>query len=152
MGWQTASDAGWGAALLPLFGGEICGSMGLVGASMVLYPEKVLLDHELCRAAYDLTHGFDFDEDALAIDVVREVGPRGHFLAQPHTREHIRDFRLSKLLHEHTPEGKRRDPLQVALEEFRRIYETHEPRPLPDHVLSELDRILAAAEEDAIQA
>ena len=149
LGWQTGSDAGWGAALLPLYGGEVCGYMGLVEGSMVLYPEKVLLDHELCRSAFDLAYGFEFDEDQMALDVIRDVGPRGHFLAEPHTREHIRDFRLSKLLHEHTPEGKRRDPCQVALEEFRRICETHEPEPLPHDILEELDRILEAAEREA---
>lgn len=149
LGWKTGSDAGWGAALLPLYGGEVCGYMGLVEGSMVLHPEKVLLDHELCRDAYDLAHGLHFDESEMALDVIREVGPRGHFLAQPHTREHIRDFRLSKLFHEHTPEGKPRDPREAALEEFRRIYETHEPKPLHDDVLDELDCILEAAEREA---
>jgi hypothetical protein len=39
--------------------------------------------------------------------------------------------------------------LQVALEEFKRLNETHRPQPLPHEVLVELDRILAAAEREA---
>jgi hypothetical protein len=31
------------------------------------------------------------------------------------------------------------------MEELKRIIETHRPEPLPDEVLMELDRILAAA-------
>jgi len=152
MAWQAGSDGGRGAVLIPWVGGEITGFMGLVEGSMVLYPEKVLLDHELCRGAYDLLHGFAFDERDLALDLIAEVGPRGHFLARPHTRDRIRDFRISRLLHEHTADGKPRDPREVALEEFKQIRETHRPKPLPDEVLTELDRILEAAEREADQA
>jgi len=147
--WQAGSDGGRGSALVPLIGGEICGYMGLTDSSMVLYPEKVILDHELCRGAYDLLHGFSFDDRDMALDVIAEVGPRGHFLAEQHTRRHIRDFRLSKLLHEHAGDPSPRAPREVAREEFKRIYETHQPRPLEPAVLAELDRILAAAEREA---
>jgi len=120
-----------------------------VSGSMVLYPEQVILDYEICRNAYDLLHGFEFDEADVALDVIRDVGPRGHFLAQKHTRKHVRDFRLSRLLRQKGPGGGTRDPRQVAVEEFNRIDRTHHPRPLPKEVLAELDRILAAAEREA---
>jgi trimethylamine--corrinoid protein Co-methyltransferase len=149
IGWQSGSEAGLGSAFIPLCGGEICGYMGLVGGSMILYPEQVILDHEICRNAYDLLHGYEFDEAAMALDVIKNVGPRGHFLAQKHTRKHIRDFRLSPLLRQKNPDGSPRDPRQVALEEFKRIEETHHPQPLPEKVLAELDRILAAAGREA---
>jgi trimethylamine--corrinoid protein Co-methyltransferase len=149
--WQAGSDGGRGTALVPLIGGEICGYMGLTDGSMVLYPEKVILDHELCQIAYQKLRGFEFDEADMALDVIRDVGPRGHFLAQEHTRRRIRDFRLSPVLHQHDADGSWRDPREVALEEFKRIYETHRPEPLSARVLTELDRILAAAEREAGQ-
>jgi trimethylamine:corrinoid methyltransferase-like protein len=76
------------------------------------------------------------------------VGPRGHFLRQKHTRKRIRDFHLPSLQREDAA-GNPRDELEVALEEFKRLNETHHPKPLPDEVLTELDRILAAAEREA---
>jgi trimethylamine--corrinoid protein Co-methyltransferase len=149
VGWQSGMEAGLGAATIPLIGGEICGYMGLVDGSMVLYPEKVILDHEICQIAYDLLRGFEFDEAGMALDVIRNVGPRGHFLAQKHTRTHIRDFRLSPLFRQKNPDGSPRDPREAALEEFKRIAETHRPEPLPREALAELDRILAVAEREA---
>jgi trimethylamine--corrinoid protein Co-methyltransferase len=149
IGWQSGGEAGLGAALTALSGGEICGLLGLIGSATILYPEQLILDYELCQMAYDLLHGFDFDESDMALDVIKAVGPRGHFLAQKHTRVHIRDFRLSPLLRQKNPDGSPRDPRQVALEEFRRIDEAHHPRPLPQDVLDELDRILVAAEHEA---
>lgn len=149
IGWQSGMEAGLGSALIPLCGGEICGYMGLLAGSMVLYPEQVILDHETCQTAYDLLHGFDFDEAAMALDVIRHVGPRGHFLMEDHTCQHVRDFRLSPLLRRTNPDGSLRDPRDVALEEFKRLDETHHPEPLPKYVLTELDRILAAADREA---
>jgi len=149
IGWQSGMEAGLGSAFIPLCGGEICGFMGLLDSSMVLYPEQVILDHEMCQIAYDVLHGFEFDEADMALDVIGDVGPRGHFLAQKHTRKHIRDFRLSKLMRQKGPDGNPRAPRAAALEEFKRLNETHHPEPLPEEVLAELDRILAAAEREA---
>jgi trimethylamine--corrinoid protein Co-methyltransferase len=115
---------------------------------MVLYPEQVILDYEICQNAYDLLHGLEFDEADMALDVIRDVGPGGHFLAQKHTRKRIRDFRLSRLLRQKGASGSLRDPRQVALEEFKRIDEAHRPQPLPKEVLVELGCILAAAERE----
>jgi trimethylamine--corrinoid protein Co-methyltransferase len=156
IGWQSGMEAGLGAAWIPLCGGEICGYLGLVGGSMILYPEQIILDYEVCQDAYDLFHGFHFDEADMALDVIAQVGPGSHFLRQKHTRQRIRDFRLSRLLRQRgsgegwpSGAGDWREPREVALEEFKRLSETHHPRPLPDQMLAELDRILAAAEREA---
>jgi trimethylamine--corrinoid protein Co-methyltransferase len=75
------------------------------------------------------------------------VGPHGHFLRQKHTRKHIRDFHLPSLQREDATGNPRNAP-ELALEEFKRLNETHRPEPLTDDVLTELDRILAAAERE----
>jgi trimethylamine--corrinoid protein Co-methyltransferase len=146
--WEAGLDTGSGAMKVPFYGGEICGYLGLMGSSMILCPEFVVLQHEMCRSAYDVLYGFEFDEADMALDVIAKVGPRSHFLAQKHTRKHIRDFRLTSLEYEDA-EGSPRDVQEVALEKFKHLNETHHPEPLPDEVLAELERILAAAEREA---
>jgi trimethylamine--corrinoid protein Co-methyltransferase len=147
IGWSAGLDTASGAMTIPFYGGEICGYLGLTGSSMILYPELMILQHEACQYAYNLLHGFKFDEADMALDVIANVGPRGHFLRQKHTRRHIRDFHLPSLQREDAA-GNPRDELEVALEEFKRLNETHRPKPWPDEVLIELDRILAAAERE----
>ena len=116
---------------------------------MILYPEKVILDDELSRGAYDWWHGFRFDPGDMALEVIAEVGPRGHFLAQKHTRRHIRDFRFSELFYEYGLDGELLDPHELARETFQQILETQHPQPLPDEVQAELARILMASEGEA---
>ena len=149
LGWQSGYEVGLGAGMIALAGGEICGLMGLVGGATTLYPEEIILDHEACLYVYDMLHDKRLDEIDAALDVIRAVGPRGHFLAQRHTRENVQRFRLSPLFRGKTPDGKPGDPRQIALEEFKHIATTHHPRPLPKEVLAELDRILAAVEHEA---
>jgi trimethylamine--corrinoid protein Co-methyltransferase len=149
IGWQSGADAGFGAATIAAFGGEVGGYLGLVGGSMILYPEQVILEHEVCQHAYEVLHAFEFEETDMALDVIAAVGPGSHFLRQRHTRRRIRDFRLSRVLRQRADDNSIRDPQEVALEEFKRIHDTHHPEPLPQPVLTELERILAAAEREA---
>ncbi len=148
IGWSAGLDTASGAMTIPFYGGEICGFLGLTGSSMVLQPEHMILQHEACQYAHDLLHGFRFDEAGMALDVIAHVGPRSHFLLERHTVKHMRDFPLSSLQREDAGGGPG-DALEVALEEFKRLNETHRPEPLPDEVLVELDRILAAAGREA---
>jgi trimethylamine--corrinoid protein Co-methyltransferase len=151
IGWQSGTSTGMGAVQIPLAGGEVCGYLGMAGGSMILYPEQVILEHEICQNTHDLFHGFEFDQSDLALEVIANVGPGDHFLLQKHTRQHIRDFRLSRLLRQKDEQGNVRDPRQVALEEYIHRDETHHPEPLPDHVLDELNKILEAADIEAQQ-
>jgi len=149
LGWQSGFEVGLGAGMIAIAGAEICGLMGLVGSATTLYPEEVILDHDSIYHVYEMVNNKRFDEIDLALNVIREVGPRNHFLAQKHTREHIRRFRLPSLLRYIGADGAQRDPREVALEEFKKIEATHHPQPLPDEVLLELDRILDTAESEA---
>jgi trimethylamine--corrinoid protein Co-methyltransferase len=149
IGWQSGAKGGLGSAMIPLSGSEVCGYLGMLDGTMILRPEQLLLDHEICLHAHEVLSGFEFDESDLALDLIAAVGPASHFLKEKHTRQHIRDFRLSPYSGQRDSGGILRDPIDVALEEVKRLAETHHPEPLPNEVLAELDRILEAAEREA---
>ncbi len=149
LGWQSGYEVGLGAAMTAMAGGEICGLMGLVGSATTLYPEEVILDHDAYYHVYEMLNSKNFDEIDSSLDTIKSVGQRGHFLAQKHTRKHIRDFRLSSLFRQKDDDGKPRDPRQIALEKFKQIEASHHPKPLPNEALTELDHIIDAAEREA---
>jgi len=149
IGWESGTDGGFGASKIPLAGGEICGYLGMLDSSMILYPEQLIMEHETCLHAYEIYEEFDFSKHDMALDVIKKVGPGGHYLREKHTRTHIRDFRLSPLLRKEDEQGNPREARDVAFEVFGEIYETHQPEPLPDQVQQELDRIMDAADREA---
>ena len=83
------------------------------------------------------------DEDELALDVIAAVGPGGHFLAQPHTRRHMRGAVLRAVNQEIAEDGQHyRDPVEVARERALDILENYTPEPLADDVRAELRRVV----------
>jgi trimethylamine--corrinoid protein Co-methyltransferase len=147
--WESGMVVGQGSTMMAVDGGEICGYMGMAGGSMILYPEKIILDHEVCMDTLDCLGAFDFNEADLALDVIAAVGPRSHYLMQRHTRKHIRDFRFSRILRQKGSDGQERDPREVALDIFKELDATHHPEPLSDIKQAELDRLLGVARREA---
>jgi trimethylamine--corrinoid protein Co-methyltransferase len=150
LGWQSAFQGAFGGAQIPLAGGEICGYLGLMNSSTTLYPEQIILDAEIALSVYETYKAFEFKDLDVNLDVLREVGPRGHFLRQKHTRNHMRDFHLSPFFNQYDQDGNLREPREIALEKFKELEKNHHPEPLPESTLKELDKILAAADKKAI--
>lgn len=147
IGWQSAYEAGFGSVQIPLAGGELCGYMGLMGSSMILYPEQIILDSAIAMDVFDTYKEFEFKDFDINLDVIKSVGPGSHFLREKHTREHIRDFHYSPILRQLDSDGKLREPRDVAIDEFKKLHDNHHPEPLPDDVLKEMDNILASADQ-----
>ena len=120
-----------------------------MNSSMILYPEQLILDAEMAKNVADTYKEFEFKEFDEALGVIRAVGPGGHYLREKHTRVHLRDFRFTPLFRQVDAEGQLREPRDIAIEEFKKISETHHPEPLPDGKLLEMDKILASANKIA---
>jgi len=98
-----------------------------------------------------LAQGIDTSADGLALDVISAVGPRGHYLAQKHTRRHLRDIWIPELTHprpsvDRSPLPDIRGRARARLDQ---ILATHEPEPLETAAQAELQAILDAASRAA---
>jgi trimethylamine--corrinoid protein Co-methyltransferase len=149
IGWQSAFQAVFGGVQIPLAGGDLCGYLGLMNSSMILYPEQILLDAEIAMNVYETYKAFEYKDLHVSLDVIKEVGPQGHYLRQKHTRNHVRDFHYSPFFDQLDQDGNLREPREIALENFKELENNHHPEPLPESKLKELDKILAAADKDA---
>jgi trimethylamine--corrinoid protein Co-methyltransferase len=114
---------------------------------------EMVLDAEIYDIACRWVEGFKVRDEDIPVDTIVAVGPTGHFLDQEHTltnmREIWRDSVMDRRSWDAWETAGRPDPTQAAEEKVRRILAEHEPEPLPEDVLRELDRILAAYEADA---
>ncbi len=145
-GWQSAAEAESSLLLCALTGAETGSGLGLVESCMLLYPEAVLVDADVYHRVRNEAAGLDTSPEALALDVIKEVGPRGQFLAHRHTRTHLRQRQFSQLTAQPAPGGGIRDPLEVAREKVEWLLANHHPEPLEEAQKKELTRILNAAE------
>jgi trimethylamine--corrinoid protein Co-methyltransferase len=146
--WQSAAEVALDPYLAGLAGADIVTGMGLSETYTLLYPESIILDDDLYqRARFQLTD-LEVSQETLALDTINAVGPGGHFLGQKHTRAHFRETLVRGINHQLGPDGKYRDPRQVAIEKVDWIRKNHQPEPLAQEKQAELKRILAAADKE----
>ena len=145
-GWQSAGDSVACLMLCALCGAETGSGMGLLEGCTVLYPEELVLDTDIYHRVRIDAAGLDTSREAMALDVIKAVGPRGHFLGQRHTRDHMRRRQFSDLTAQSKEEGGYQDPVDVAREKTDWILEHHHPEPLEEAQQAELTRILQAAQ------
>lgn len=145
-GWQTAAESAVALTMAAQLGAETGSGMGLLDACTLCYPEQLVLDADLHERVRANLARLDTGPDALALDVIRSVGPRGHFLYEPSTRDGLRRLEFSSLTGRIAADGSRRDAVAVARDEVERILASHRPAPLDDAMRRELERIVATAD------
>ena len=112
--------------------------------------EKILIDEEIIGMARRLARGIEVTPETLAFDLIKEVGPRGHFVATRHTAQHYRSEQfIPDLLVRDRYEaweatgGQRME--ERTRDRVQQILATHEPDPLPEDLTRELQAICEAA-------
>jgi len=145
--WQLGRDSVYTALTVALAGAEMASGLGMLQGSVVLLPEQIIFDDEIYHMNRVVAEGIDTSAEALALDVIAEVGPRGHFLAQQHTRRHVREIWIPELTHP-APSETETDIRKRARARMGRILAEHEVEPLDENVQAELRSILAAAEKE----
>ena len=144
--WQSAAEPALDPFLVALSGAEIVTGIGLARTYTLLYPEQIILDDDLYHRARYYLRRLEVSPDTLAIDTIRAVGPGGHFLAQKHTREHMRTALKRSVTHQLNEANEYRDPLEYARSQISWILDNHHPETLDPAQQNELSRLLAAAE------
>jgi trimethylamine--corrinoid protein Co-methyltransferase len=147
-GWHSAADAVGPLMLCALCGAETGSGLGLLEGCTLLYPEAAILDSEIYHKVRIDVAGIDTSPAAFALEVIKDVGPRGHYLGQRHTREHLRKLQFSEITALPAESGGYRDPIEVAREKLDWILENHQPEPLEAVKQAELKQILSAAEHE----
>ena len=147
-GWQSAGDPASSLLLVALAGAETGSGLGLLESCTLFYPEEMLLDADIYQRVRYEAAGLDTSREAMALDVIEAVGPRGLFLRHPHTRTHLRQRTFSGLSGQPAPGGGCLDPVEVARQKVEWILANHHPLPLEVSQQTELKKIVEAADKE----
>lgn len=119
---------------------------------------QLAIDGEFAEGISHLLRNAEIDlcSDAFAFDVIAKVGHEGHFLAEPHTRVHIKSVLwMPKVLDKDTWESwrkkGRRGVVERAKERVERILREHEPVPIDRAVLRDLEEFVRKIEKEELK-
>jgi trimethylamine--corrinoid protein Co-methyltransferase len=138
-----------------LSGLNLIHDVGYMAAGMTCSLEQLVMGNEVIGMTRRFVEGITVTRDTLARQIIEDVGPGGHFLVQPHTRDHFRkELWRSKLLNRQTiaawdAAGKPTMQDRVK-EEIKAITESHRPEPLSDKILAELNRLKSEGEKEIL--
>ena len=88
---QSGYESALTALLCALAGANfIHDAAGLMEFAMTVCYEKYVIDNEVLGMVMRAVDGIEVNDDTLAVDLIRQVGPGGNFVAARHTRHFMR--------------------------------------------------------------
>ena len=147
---EAAAIAMMSMLMVGMAGMNMCQSLGTMSWGQYGAAEMAVICDEMVAMIRRVLSGIAFNDETLALDVIREVGPGGSFLQHDHTVAHFRKelffpkfFRRqtleqwqaagSKMIHD------------VAHERVEEILRTAGPVPLPPGADAEIERAVQRA-------
>lgn len=144
---HAAADASLSVMTALLSGQNLVHDIGYMEAGLTFGVEMVLFCDEIISRMKAFAGGISLDREAMALDLIDEVGPGGAFLAADHTYKHFRDFWQPcyfnrKRRADWVAEGKKSMAGKLK-EKAVEIIETHRPAEPPAGLREEIAYIMS---------
>ena len=149
---QAAIEGSLSVYFSALTGGDLCHDVGYTESAMTGSVFQLAMMDEAIGYARRITRGIEVNEETLAVDVIHNVGPNGHYLREQHTRDHYRtEFFYPNLCDRRNYEewemmGKQTMSDRVV-SRVQDILATHEPSPIKPETEKVIEEVLADAEK-----
>jgi trimethylamine--corrinoid protein Co-methyltransferase len=87
---QAAAEAALSLMAAGLSGANLIHDVGFLESALIGSMDMVVLSDEIIGMVKRFLSGVAVSDETLALDVIKEVGPGGNFLAHEHTATHMR--------------------------------------------------------------
>jgi len=150
---QTTFQKGTNLLAAALAGANIVGGAGCIDGAMAVSLQEFVIDNEIVGLTRRLLSGFEINDQTLALECIRRVGPKGNFLGDRHTLENFRSQCISipalfSYENHSSWQNESKHLPQKAAENVNTILSDHVVPPLEELVINELNRIIKAADAE----
>jgi trimethylamine--corrinoid protein Co-methyltransferase len=142
-------------ALTAALAGASLGNMaGLLESNLVASFQQLVIDDEMIGSIERVARGVDFDDDALALSLIEDVGPGGTYISKRHTmdrlrKEHYMPRASDRRYYSGWVKDGRRTMVDWARDRAMKIMAEHLPRPIGCE--RDLAEVLSQAQKAAVR-
>jgi len=150
--WQAAVDNSFAGLMPVLTNTSIINGAGTLNGSKIFSLQALIMDAEIFSIIAKTSQGIEVNDETLAVELIKKVGPGGNFLSAKHTRKYMRDI-WQPVVYDRKPYGQweesgRKGAYEEATELARWIIENHEVEPLEEGIKKEFAAIIKRADQD----
>jgi trimethylamine--corrinoid protein Co-methyltransferase len=148
---QCGLESAGGAIMAALAGVNMVSGAGMMDFESCQSFEKLVLDAEIIGMAKRLIGGVAQRDDPIALGLMRKLGHRADYLAQPHTLKWFAKelYIPSEVIDRGSLDGWKKKGAKTAFERaqdrVQKLVSSYEPSPIPDDLRAELRNIATQA-------
>jgi trimethylamine--corrinoid protein Co-methyltransferase len=144
---QAGAEYALTSLLSAMAGENLIHDSGYLASGAAGSMEMAVISNEIAGYILHGMRGFKVDDETLAVDVIKSVGPGGNFLSHKHTLKHIRDVIYIPEIFERNTLNRwinlgKKDAIDTAHETVKKTLKEHWPEPLPKHVTEKMHEII----------
>jgi len=148
--WQAGLEGSLSTFMASVVMSDMLLGVGFLHGSRIWSYAEMMMDCEIFSIIHKMMQGIEVNEETLALDAIAAVGPGGHYLAQRHTLNHMRELFMPQFL-DRRPYSKweetGEDARNWAVNKARKILKEHQPDPLEERISKEFERIIKSVEK-----
>jgi trimethylamine--corrinoid protein Co-methyltransferase len=153
---QAGAEVMMNAVVAALSGINLVHDCGYLAGGSIGSMEMAYICNEIAGMVKRILRGIEVNDETLAIEAIKSVGPEGHFLSHPHTLKHLEEEIYMPTLFDRLSEVKwvktgRKDVRTIARERVKSILAEHQPEPLAPEVQEKIREIVKEAEKQLLQ-
>ena len=124
----------------------------MLEAGMTFSFGQLVIDDEIAGMVKRIVRGISVEAELMGVDLIKKVGIGNNFLAERHTLKHLEAEQAQATIIDRRRRGaweKRgsKSLIESANERARELLKSHEPKPLPEELIKELERIIKSVEK-----
>ena len=144
---QACFEAGLLTFMSAMAGANLNHDVGYLDFGRTGSLEMIVIADEMIDMIRRMKKGIPIDDEMLALDVIREIGPGGEFLSHAHTFNHLRGTQwrpklISRSGREEWEAGGKLSLLDRARIRLGQILQTHQPAPVPETLRQEIQALV----------
>ena len=134
-------------------GANLIYGAGMLDSGLIFSYAQLVIDNDIFKMIRKVMQGMRVDDENLAVDIIKSVGPGGDFLMQDHTMKYMRTLPSVPNL---IDRGNRENWLasgekglaEKAAEKAAEILANHKPVPLSDEAKSALRAVVEESDSE----